>query len=164
MKQPKWYRLTIFSVLALMAVLVWAARKPAADAPNAGEQGGVTEEAGAPATPAVGDSTAASADRDGKRPRLVDLGAGKCIPCQMMAPILEELKKEQAGTIDVEFIDVWENPEAGQRFGIRAIPTQIFYDAEGKEFYRHEGFLSKEDILARFREHGIEPAKAGAGS
>src|ERR1035441_5070649 len=49
--------------------------------------------------------------------RLVDLGAGKCIPCKKMAPILEELKQEYAGRIEVEFIDVWKNPDAGKAYG-----------------------------------------------
>jgi len=94
-----------------------------------------------------------------KLPRLVDLGADKCIPCKMMAPILEELKKDYAGTFSVEFIDVWKNPDAGREYGIRLIPTQIFYDDSGKELFRHEGFFSREDILARWRELGIELTK-----
>ncbi len=89
-------------------------------------------------------------------PRLVDLGAGKCIPCKMMVPILEELKKEYAGRLVVEFIDVWESPAAGQEYGIRMIPTQVFCDATGKELFRHEGFFSREDILAKWRELGVE--------
>jgi len=92
-------------------------------------------------------------------PRLVDLGAGKCIPCKMMAPILEELKKEYAGTFSVEFIDVWKNPDAGKKYGIRIIPTQIFFDAAGKELFRHEGFFSREDILAKWKELGIDTEK-----
>jgi len=88
-------------------------------------------------------------------PRLVDVGASKCIPCKMMAPILEELKKEYAGKFDVLFVDVWKNPKEGQKYGIRIIPTQIFYDASGKERFRHEGFMSKDDILARWRELGV---------
>ncbi len=88
-------------------------------------------------------------------PRLVDLGADKCIPCKMMAPILEELKKTQAGKLDVEFIDVWKNPSAGEQYGIRVIPTQIFYAADGKELFRHEGFFSKEDILVKWKEFGV---------
>jgi len=88
-------------------------------------------------------------------PRLVDLGAGKCIPCKMMAPILEELKKEYKGRLQVEFIDVWENRKAGEQYGIRSIPTQIFYDASGKELFRHEGFFSKEEILAKCKELGF---------
>jgi len=94
-----------------------------------------------------------------KLPRLVDLGADKCIPCKMMAPILEELKRDYAGTINVEFIDVWKNPEAGKKYGIRIIPTQIFFDASGKELFRHEGFFSKEDILGKWKEYGINLEK-----
>ena len=68
---------------------------------------------------------AASAVATDRLPRLLDLGAGKCIPCKMMAPILEELKKEYAGRMTVEFIDVWVNPDAGKAYGIELIPTQI---------------------------------------
>lgn len=90
-----------------------------------------------------------------KLPRLVDVGADKCIPCIMMAPILEELKKEYAGVLDVEFVDVWKNPGAGQKYGIRGIPTQIFYDANGKELKRHMGYISKQGILDQFQQLGI---------
>jgi thioredoxin 1 len=94
-----------------------------------------------------------------KLPRLVDLGADKCIPCKMMAPILEELKKDYAGTINVEFIDVWKTPDKAKEYGITIIPTQIFFDASGKELFRHEGFFSKEDILGKWKEFGINPEK-----
>lgn len=89
-------------------------------------------------------------------PRLVDLGADKCIPCKMMAPILEEMKTTYAGQLDVEFIDVWQNQAAGQEYGIRVIPTQIFFSADGKELFRHEGFFAKEDMLAKWKEFGVE--------
>lgn len=89
-------------------------------------------------------------------PRLVDLGASKCIPCKMMAPILDELKNEYEGRMEVIFIDVWKNPRAGEPYEIRTIPTQIFYDASGKERFRHEGFISKEDILAKCEELGFD--------
>ena len=93
-------------------------------------------------------------------PKLLDLGAGKCIPCKMMAPILEEMKKEYAGKLEVEFIDVWKNPDAGKQYKIEVIPTQIFYDATGKELFRHIGFFAKEDILAKWKELGVD-LKAG---
>ncbi|MHC4364173.1 MAG: thioredoxin family protein [Planctomycetota bacterium] len=88
-------------------------------------------------------------------PRLVDLGADKCIPCKMMAPVLEELKKDYAGTLSVEFIDVWKNPDKAKEYEIMIIPTQIFFDASGKELFRHEGFFSKEDILAKWKQLGV---------
>ena len=89
-------------------------------------------------------------------PKLVDLGADKCIPCKLMAPILEELKKEYAGRLDVVFIDVWKNPDAGQQYGIAMIPTQIFYGPDGKELFRHQGFFSREDILGKWKELGFD--------
>lgn len=86
---------------------------------------------------------------------MVDLGAKKCIPCKMMAPILVELTREYQGRAAVLFIDVWENPEVGPQYGLRSIPTQIFYDATGKEMYRHEGFMDKAAIVAVFRQQGV---------
>jgi thioredoxin 1 len=74
----------------------------------------------------------------------------------MMAPILEELKKEYAGKLEVEFIDVWKNPDAAKQYGIEVIPTQIFHDATGKELFRHIGFFAKEDILAKWKELGVD--------
>jgi thioredoxin 1 len=75
-----------------------------------------------------------------------------------MAPILEGLKREYAGRFDVQFIDVWKNKEAGKQYDIETIPTQIFYDASGKELFRHVGFFSKEDILAKWKELGVSVA------
>lgn len=98
-------------------------------------------------------------------PKLVDLGAGKCIPCKQMKPILAELTRDYAGQFTVVFIDVWENRDEGAKYGIRMIPTQIFYSADGRELARHEGFYSKKDILAKWRELGVEvkdPAPAAA--
>ena len=89
-------------------------------------------------------------------PRLIDLGADKCIPCKMMAPILAELSKEYAGQLDVVFIDVWKNRDEGPRYGIQVIPMQIFFDAKGKELFRHEGFIAKKDILAKWAELGVK--------
>jgi thioredoxin 1 len=74
----------------------------------------------------------------------------------MMAPILDDLKKTYAGKMDVQFIDVWENPDAGKKYGVNVIPTQIFYDAAGRELFRHEGFFGKADILAKWKEFGVE--------
>ena len=116
-------------------------------------------------TPAAGDAqaqaTVAATNQttgvpavSAKLPRLVDLGAGKCIPCKMMKPILDELKRDYASQFKTEFIDVWENPDEGKKYGIEMIPTQIFYDAEGKELFRHTGFFGKEDILAKWKELG----------
>lgn len=87
---------------------------------------------------------------------MVDIGARECIPCKMMAPIMESLEKDYHGKAAIIFIDVWKNKEQGRRFGIRSIPTQIFYDKAGQEVYRHEGFLAKESIVAKLEELGVK--------
>lgn len=94
-----------------------------------------------------------------KLPKLVDLGANKCIPCKMMAPILDQLGKDLKGKLEVVVLDVWQNPDEGNKYKIRVIPTQIFYSPEGKELFRHEGFYSREDILKKWRELGYDLEK-----
>ncbi|HUW60059.1 MAG TPA: organomercurial lyase [Candidatus Bathyarchaeia archaeon] len=119
----------------------------------------VKADQGPAAAPAAQDAPKPAAPKPQVLPRLVDLGADKCIPCKMMAPILEELKKEYAGRFDVEFIDVWKNPPAAKEYGIRSIPTQVFFDASGKELFRHVGFFGKDEILGKWREFGVLPAE-----
>ena len=106
---------------------------------------------------------AAPSSQPGARatPKLLCLGAGKCIPCKAMEPIREELRKEYDGRLTVEFHDVWKDPARAEQFGVRMIPTTIFYDADGKELERTEGFIGKADILARFARHGIEFSTGG---
>lgn len=89
------------------------------------------------------------------RVTMIDLGATECVPCKMMAPILEELKKEYAGKADIIFIDVWKDPPQARKYGIRAIPTQIFFDAEGKEVFRHTGFMDKKRIVEVLTRLGV---------
>jgi thioredoxin 1 len=91
-----------------------------------------------------------------KMPRVVDLGADKCKACKALAPILAELKKEYAGRVTVEFIDVWKNPKAGEPYKISVIPTQVFFDKDGQEVWRHVGFLPKADFVAKFKELGVK--------
>jgi thioredoxin 1 len=87
---------------------------------------------------------------------MVDLGAGKCIPCKMMAPILEKLKKEYAGKVALIFLDVKKEPSLIERYGISAIPTQIFFDKNGRGVLRHRGFMSEEAIVEQFKKMGIK--------
>jgi len=75
---------------------------------------------------------------------MVDLGSTTCIPCKMMDPVLKNLRKEYKGRAAVFFININEDEHAARKYGLRAIPTQIFYDKNGVEQWRHEGFLSQE--------------------
>lgn len=131
------------AIVVLLAGAIGATLYSKNSAPSSKESDqmpGITKEEGGPTS---------------KLPLLLDLGATKCIPCKMMAPILEELKTEYAGVFDVVFTDVWQNPDAAKAHNINLIPTQIFFDAAGKELFRHEGFFSKEDILNKWKEFGV---------
>lgn len=139
-----------FVVVAILVTIVAVviARKPSR-APS--------ESALSPAAvaPAAQPSHAAATPTAGI-PRLVDIGADKCIPCKAMAPILVELRKEYAGRMEVEFVDVWKNPAAGDPYRISLIPTQVFFDEYGRELHRHEGFIGKADILATWKRLGYD--------
>ena len=87
---------------------------------------------------------------------MIDLGAKKCIPCKMMAPILEKMKKVYKGKAAIVFIDVWENPEQTKRFKIRAIPTQIFFNEKREEVYRHLGFMDEKKIVRQLTKMGVD--------
>ena len=105
-----------------------------------------------PAEVAMGDARQPVPGLKEGLPAVLDFGRGQCIPCKMMKPILDELAKELAGKVEVKIIDVGEDRETTDRFSIHLIPTQVFMDSGGKEVYRHEGFMPKEDILAILKE------------
>lgn len=86
---------------------------------------------------------------------MVDLGAGSCIPCKMMAPILEKLEKSYKGKAEIIFIDLRYDREKAKQFQIRAIPTQIFFDKEGKEVARHEGFMPENAMVDQLKKMGV---------
>ena len=87
---------------------------------------------------------------------MVDIGAKACIPCKMMIPVIESLSAEYEGRAAIVFIDVWKNPDETPKYGIRDIPTQIFYDKDGKEVMRHEGYFDKESIIKVMAKLGVE--------
>ena len=90
------------------------------------------------------------------RPTVVDFGARSCIPCKKMAPILESLAGEYRGRAGVLFIDVHEDQATARKFRIQMIPTQIFFDPEGKEVKRHIGFLDKPEIVKELQGAGLK--------
>jgi len=77
---------------------------------------------------------------------MVDLGAKACVPCKMMQPVLAAITSRYADRASIVFIDVWEHRDQPEKFGLRLIPTQIFYDKDGKEVSRHEGFLDEKPM------------------
>ncbi len=100
------------------------------------------------------DVKAAGPNAAGALPKLVDVGADKCIPCIKMAPILDQLKTDFVGELEVEFVDAWKHREKAASYSVQMIPTQIFYAADGSELYRHVGFFSRDEILGKWLELG----------
>ncbi len=104
-----------------------------------------------------------TAKKEGKKPdnikvTFVELGSIKCIPCKKMQPIMEEIKKEYKGQVKVVFYDVWTDkgrPYANT-YRIRLIPTQVFLDKDGKEYFRHEGFFPKEELVKILKLKGVK--------
>ncbi len=135
-----WRAAIVLALVGTVAIVI--ARKPAADP--------ATDVRGAPPPLAVSHAQIPGV------PRLVDVGADQCVPCKAMAPILAQLRFDYAGRMRVDFIDVWKNPEAGDPYGVSIIPTQIFYGGDGRELERHQGFFSREDILATWMRHGYD--------
>jgi len=105
--------------------------------------------------PSASDALVSRALQSGK-PAVIDLGARTCIPCKKMAPILESLAAEYRSKAAVLFIDVHENEAAADKFRIQMIPTQIFFNAQGKEVKRHMGFMEKAEIIKELKAAGLK--------
>jgi thioredoxin 1 len=103
------------------------------------------------------DTKSKSSAKEKPRVIFVELGSVNCIPCRMMQPIMEEIKNEYRGQVRVVFYDV--NTNAGRiwaiHYEIRVIPTQVFLDKNGEEFFRHEGFFPKDEIVKILRKKGV---------
>lgn len=89
-------------------------------------------------------------------PTVLDLGSDTCVPCQMMMPIFDELETELEGKANVILLQIADYRDLSTKYKVRVIPTQIFFDQNGVQYWRHEGYLSKEDILKKLRETGAE--------
>ncbi len=88
----------------------------------------------------------------------IELGSVNCVPCQMMQPVMIELQNTFPTDVAVVFYDVWTplgKPYA-DKYRIRVIPTQVFLDREGNEFFRHEGFFPLADILKVLESQGVK--------
>ncbi len=148
------WKVVIVVLLAMAVAVVFAlkqSRQPKTQTPSAAAIPAVAGTSGSPPTGSMDTS-----DESKPLPRLLDVGAGTCIPCKMMMPVLAELKTQYASRLRVEYCDIRDEPNAVQKYKVMVIPTQILYDASGKELFRHEGFFAKDDILAKWKELGID--------
>lgn len=97
-------------------------------------------------------------------PRLIDFGSKQCQACKAMEPVLDACKARHAAEFVTEFVDVWipANQTFARSHDISSIPTQVFFDKEGKEVFRNTGFISEEQILAKWQELGLLHPPASA--
>jgi len=86
---------------------------------------------------------------------MLELGSVGCIPCEQMKPVMEKLRTNYKEKIEVFFVDVRKDKETARRFGVYVIPTQVFLDKSGKEFHRHIGFYSYEEIAPILKKAGL---------
>lgn len=93
----------------------------------------------------------------------IELGSVNCIPCKKMQPVMKAIEQKYGDVVKVIFYDVWtpEQKPFARQYGVRLIPTQVFLDENGKEFFRHEGFFPEEEIHALFKKRGVTPAQIG---
>jgi thioredoxin 1 len=100
----------------------------------------------------------AVADKINYKVTFIELGSVRCIPCQQMQPIMKSIEKKYPTQVKVVFYDVW--TEAGvpyaQKYGIQAIPTQVFLDETGKEFFRHVGYFPEEELIKVLQQKGVK--------
>jgi len=141
----------------LWAVVLAIALLPAAGC-GSGDNDTPGDASASDSGPRAAETTDAAADPLAQGlPAVLDFGRGQCVPCKKMAPILAELADEYRGRAVIRVIDITE-PEGralSGKYGIRLIPTQIFFDREGNEIWRHEGFLPREDIVSKLEEMGV---------
>jgi len=88
----------------------------------------------------------------------IELGSVRCIPCQKMQSVMKSIEEKYSDQVKVVFHDVWtaEGEPFGDQYGIKAIPTQVFLDASGKEFFRHEGYFPEEELIEVLKEKGVK--------
>jgi thioredoxin 1 len=103
------------------------------------------------------------AQKNETRPKVIfiELGSVSCIPCRMMQPVMKNIEKKYGDQIKVIFYDVWtqEQRKYADIYKIRVIPTQVFLDANGKEFHRHEGFYPETEIDKLLKSKGLKLKK-----
>jgi thioredoxin 1 len=125
----------------------------------------------APSTPAAGEDPAGQGPEkplsakeepemasENIKVTFIELGSVNCIPCKMMQPVMDQIKEEYKGQVKVVFYDVWDplGKPYGEKYNIRLIPTQVFLDRNGKEYFRHEGFFPKEELIKVLQQGGVK--------
>ncbi len=141
---------TLASLLLLLFLLPFAMNPARSQAPGQRQVSGTR-----------GNDTA----KQSPRPTVtfIELGSVKCIPCKAMQPVMASIEKKYPRQVKVIFYDVWksEQQKYADQYGVRVIPTQVFLDKDGREFFRHEGFYPEKDIDTLLQRNGVRPQGGG---
>jgi thioredoxin 1 len=88
----------------------------------------------------------------------IEIGAARCIPCKAMQPIMKAVEEEYKGQVNVVFHDVWtsKGKADAEKYNVQVIPTQVFLDKDGKEYYRHPGYFPKDDVVWVLKMQGVK--------
>lgn len=89
----------------------------------------------------------------------IELGSVRCIPCRQMQTVMKSIEAKYGKEVKIDFYDVWTDAGKpyGVKYGIEAIPTQVFLDETGKEYYKHEGFFPEEELVKVILLKGVKP-------
>jgi len=95
---------------------------------------------------------------DAVKVTFVEIGSVNCIPCKAMQPIMKAVEEEYKGQVKIVFHDVWtpKGKADAMKYNIRVIPTQVFLDKNGKEYFRHEGYFPKADVVMVIKKQGVK--------
>lgn len=141
----------LWGVLAIFAVIVLVMSLPATNS-----------ESSAPRPTAAAARTNNPSVQGTNLPKLLYLGAGKCESCNQMLPAVQEA--EASGKIIVESIPICERQDDWAKYEVKTVPTEIFYDAAGKEIFRHDGAMTKEAFVAKWKEFGVDLGQPKQGA
>ncbi len=145
----KYFIAALIAVLGIFAALIYAGSRP-----KQVETPAVTSEP----SPVTANTAAKQTAEKKYKVTFIELGSVRCIPCKAMVPIMKEVEERFGKEVKVIFYDVW--TAAGQpyaeQYHVMGIPTQVFLDAEGKEFYRHVGFFPKPELFEVLKKQGVK--------
>lgn len=151
MNRTTLYRTLVAAMVVLVVAGVLVAKQRRGNRPSPG----AVSPPGAAAVAAITDPAARPGARGAALPLLVDVGSTKCRACKEMEVVLAQLREEYAGRLTVDFVDVFSEPARAEPFKVSIIPTQILYDASGRELVRHIGFWSVADIAKAYAAKGV---------
>jgi thioredoxin 1 len=145
-------------ILSILTIILFA---NCTGSPGDTKSAGNKSDAGLNATDARQQKVPANNNKTGNtsyKVTFIELGSVRCIPCQQMQPIMKSIREKYGAQVNVVFHDVWTEAGApyGKKYGIEAIPTQVFLDETGKEYFRHVGFFPEDELIKVLNQKGVK--------